>query len=229
MRPFGIVALRTALAGCAAAPQPPQICGSPSLREKHRVLRQPVLAPFAVVLLALVNTMPAAAETEGDTKVAQLHQEHPELGFLFFDVTLLRDGHPSCAPRYALLVSDTGKKANVNVFTSGMLGFGAKSPGALASLEPAVWTVVLLDCVNQKFKGSVAQIRVEAGEIMNAGNLVVDVYTIRSKGFFTGALYGAHARVEDLGPETLESLNKRVPATFARAKRRYFGINPGMK
>jgi hypothetical protein len=187
------------------------------------------LAALAVVLLALVRTMPAAAETEIDTSIAQLRQEHPEMGILFFDVTVLRNGQLSCIPRYADLVSNTGKKANLSVFTGGPFGFGGRSHGATAHLSPAVWTVVLLNCGNEKFKGSVAQVRVEAGEIINAGTLVVDVYTIRREGLFTGPLHGAHAKVEDLGPEALESLNKSAPATFAKAKRRYFGINPEMK
>jgi hypothetical protein len=184
---------------------------------------------LAAVLLALVHTAAAAAESEGDAKVAQLHREHPELGFLVFDISMLDEGKLSCIPRSAILTSNTGKKANVNVFTGGFFGLGDKTRGAIASLEPAVWTVVWVDCINRHFRGSIAQIRVGPGEIINAGHLLVDVFTRRAKGFFTGALYGAHARVEDLGAETIESLNKRAPATFAKAKRQYFGINPAMK
>jgi hypothetical protein len=73
--------------------------------------------------------------------------------------------------------------------------------------------------------GPFAHFRIEPGEIVNAGNLIVDVYTIRPKGLFNGAIYGARATVEDLPAASIESLQARAPATFAKAKRRYFAAS----
>jgi hypothetical protein len=179
---------------------------------------------LAAVLLALVHAAAAAAESEGDAKVAQLREEHPELGFLFFEVTILRDSRPACTVDTATLTSNTGKRALVDVVT-GSLFPRRITRGALASLEPAVWTIALVKCINSTFVGPFAQIRIEPGAIVNAGNLVVDVYTIRPKGLFNGAIYGARATVEDLPAASIESLQARAPATFAKAKRRYFATS----
>jgi uncharacterized protein (DUF2141 family) len=66
---------------------------------------------LAAVLLALVHAAAAAAaaESEGDAKVAQLHQEHPELGFLIFDVSVSKDGQRVCRPS-VILTSNTEKR-----------------------------------------------------------------------------------------------------------------------
>ena len=185
---------------------------------------------LAAVLLALGHAAAFAAESEGDTKVAQLHQEHPELGFLFFDVTVLKDGRLHCRPS-VILKSDTGKTAEVTVATGSLFSLGLKTKGALASLEPAVWIVSKLDCGHTlpKYNGSIAGIRIAAGEIVNAGHLVVEIQTIRPEGLFNGAVRRARAKVEDLEPETTESLTKRAPVTFAKAKRRYFAIDQALK
>jgi hypothetical protein len=42
-------------------------------------MRKLTLTAFVGVLLIVGHAAPAAAEAEGDAKVAQLHQEHPEL------------------------------------------------------------------------------------------------------------------------------------------------------
>jgi hypothetical protein len=117
----------------------------------------------------------------------------------------------------------------VTVATGGLFSLNGKTFGALASLEPAVWIVTKLDCGQTKYNGSIAGIRIAAGEIVNAGHLVVDIYTVRPEGLFNGAIRRARAKVEDLEPETTESLTKRAPATFSRAKRRYFAIDQALK
>jgi hypothetical protein len=183
---------------------------------------------LAAVLLALVHTAAAAAESEGDANVAQLHQEHPELGFLFFDVTMLKDSRLNCRPS-VILTSNTGKTAKVTVATGSLFSLGLKTKGALASLEPAVWVVTKLDCGQTKYNGSIAGVRIAAGEIVNAGHLVVEIYTVRPEGLFNGAVRRARAKVEDLEPDATESLTKRAPATFAKAKRRYFAIDAALK
>jgi hypothetical protein len=183
---------------------------------------------LAAVLFALVQALPAAAESEGDAKVAQLREEHPELGFLFFDVSVSKDGQRVCRPS-VILKSNTGKTAEVTVATGGLFSLNGKTFGALASLEPAVWIVTKLDCGQTKYNGSIAGIRIAAGEIVNAGHLVVDIFTVRPEGLFNGAIRRARAKVEDLEPETTESLTKRAPATFAKAKRRYLAIDAALK
>ena len=39
----------------------------------------------------------------------------------------------------------------------------------------------------------------------------------------------ARAKVEDLEPEAIESLRKRAPSTYAKAKQRYFAIDSKLK
>jgi hypothetical protein len=104
-----------------------------------------------------------------------------------------------------------------------------ESRGAVAALEPAVWTLARFECYKENFNGAVAQMRLEPGEIVNLGHLIVDVYTVRRKGLFHGAIRRARAKVEDLEPEAIESLRKRAPSTYAKAKQRYFAINSKLK
>ena len=187
-------------------------------------MRKFILALLATVLLAPLHPTRAAAEAEGDARIAQLHQEHPELGFLLFDVTVLNDGKRVCSANTVSLTSNTRKQAQVDVNPGSFIP-SRRTRGALASLEPAVWTIGFVECSYGKYAGPFAKIRIEAGDIVNAGNLIVDVYTIRPRGLFQGAIRGAHATVEDLPAEAVESLQQRAPATLAKAKRRYFEAN----
>jgi hypothetical protein len=184
-------------------------------------------------LLSLIGfvaqTANAQTQTEGDAKVAQLHQEHPELGFMFIDVLVLKNGQWNCKPRVTL-TSDTGKKAEVKVFTDDpMLSPIQKIFGGLASLEPAVWTVTSFQCYKLTFNGSIGQVRIGPGEIVNAGHLVVDIITEHPGGFLRQATYRTRAKVEDLNADAKESLARRAPATFAKAKPRYLTVNPKLK
>jgi hypothetical protein len=123
------------------------------------------------------------------------------------------------------LTSNTRKQAQVDVNPGSFIP-SRRTRGALASLETAVWTIRFVECAGYgKYAGPFAKIHIEAGEIVNAGNLVVDVYTIRPRGAFEGAIRGARATVEDLPAPAVESLQQRAPATLAKAKRRYFEAN----
>ena len=57
----------------------------------------------------------------------------------------------------------------------------------------------------------------------------MEIYTVRPEGLFNGAARRVRAKVEDLEPDATESLTKRVPATFAKTKRRYFAIDAALK
>jgi hypothetical protein len=191
-------------------------------------MKKPALALLITALLSLVHATPALAATADDAKDAQIRQEHPEMGFLFFDATILKDGKLGCVALSAILTSNTGKRTRVDVNTI-LLSFKGITHGALAPLEPATWSIAVVECYKQTYKGPFAQVRVESGEVVNAGNLVFDVITRRPEGLFTRPIFGARAKIEDLRPETVESLKKRAPETFAKAKRRYFEINPALK
>jgi hypothetical protein len=190
-------------------------------------MRKLTLAALAAVLLAAGQVPPAAAEIDADAKIARLRQENPDWAVAVFDVTVSKDGEAWCFP-HVILKSSTGKTVDFWVRT-GPISLTGKSRGAVEALEPAVWTVARFQCYKENFNGAVAQMRLEPGEIVNLGHLIVDVYTVRRKGLFHGAIRRARAKVEDLEPEAIESLRKRAPSTYAKAKQRYFAINSKLK
>ncbi len=172
-----------------------------------------------VTLLFLIGvgaqTASAQTQTEGDAKATQLHQEHPDLGFMFLDVLVLQNGQWKCKPKVTL-TSNTGKTAEVKVFTDDpMLSPIHKIFGGLASLEPAVWTVTSLQCYKFTFNGAIGQIRIEPGEIVNAGYLVVDVVLDRRGSFFKRP-HTAFARRPKISIRTQTSRSRGVRPRLLR-------------
>lgn len=182
---------------------------------------------LAAVLLALVQATSAAAEIDADARIARLRQEHPDWAVVVFDASVTKDNDAWCSP-HVILKSSAGK--TVEIWTrTGPISLTGKSRGAVEVLEPGVWTAERFECYKENFNGAVAQMRLESGEIVNLGHLIVDIDTIRRKGLFHGAKRGARAKVGDLEPEAIESITKRAPAIYAKAKQRYFAINSKLK
>lgn len=183
-----------------------------------------IFAILSGALLALLQAMPAATETADDTEFAKLRQEHPEAAIAVLDVTVLRDGKYECAPTVVLTSTTQTKMMSVAKPGGGFLHMTLSGYGGIKALEPTVWTITGLNCAVH-YNGTMAQFRLEAGEIVNLGHLIVDVVTIRPKGLFQSAIFRTRAKVEDLESETNAALKERAPATFAKAKRRYLAVN----
>ena len=190
-------------------------------------MRKFILAILTGVLLAVVHAMPVAAEIDADAKIARLRQEHPDWAVVVFDASVTKDSEAWCSP-HVILKSSAGKTVDIWART-GPISLTGKSRGAVEALEAGVWTAARFECYKENFNGAVAQMRLEPGETVNLGHLIVDIYTIRRKSLFHGATRGARAKVGDLEPEAIESITKRAPATFAKAKQRYFAINSKLK
>ena len=191
-------------------------------------MHRQIFAILSALLLALLQAMPAAAETADDTEFAQLRQEHPEAAIAVLDVTVLRDGKNACAPTVVLKSTTQTKMMSVAKPGGGFLHMTLTGYGGMKALEPTIWTIIALECAIH-YNGAIAQFRLEAGEIVNLGHLVVDVLTIRPKGLFQRAIFRTRAKVEDIDSETSAALKERAPATFAKAKRRYLTVNSKFK
>jgi len=179
--------------------------------------------------------MPASGQAAGDLKVERVRQETPGAGVLFFDLTLLMQGKPACTAMDAELTDDARKRttAQFEVFRPNPLfSWKSESRGSFITLRPATYTITSIHCATSRsyvFNGPVAQIRVEPGDIVNAGNLVLEMSVQHKADLFTRAQFGAHGKVQDLAPDTVTSLKTRAPETFAKAKRRYFTVAASMK
>lgn len=191
------------------------------------------LAMLSTVLSALVLTKPAAAEnTDADGKVARLRQQNPEVGLLFFDIAIFGEGKPrGCIELRAFLVGADGRTRNVSVhFITGLLSYSLSGTtyGALATLPPGAWSLGAIKCDNETFRGEFARGRIQPGETINGGSLVVD-YKYSPFSLIAKRTFSSRTRVEDLRPEAVESIRKRAPVTFAKAIKRYMVPNPAMK
>lgn len=101
----------------------------------------------------------------------------------------------------------------------------------MVPLQPATWTITALSCASLNrqfnFRGSVAQIRIDPGEIVNAGTLTLEVSVEKKGTFFSRPVFGERGKVGELLPDTAAALRTRAPDSFAKAKRRSFVIvNP---
>jgi hypothetical protein len=184
-------------------------------------------ALLALALSTLGHAIPAYAQGEDDLRFARIRQEHPEGVFVFFDITLMSAGHQFCAPARADLVSDTQKTGSVyfEIYRpKPLFSFDAFSRGTMIALRPATWTITKIYCDNRKaaFNGKFAQIRLEPGETINAGNLILEVSVQSRPTFFTNGVAGMSAKVGELSPDTVAALRTRAPQSFAHAKRQYF-------
>jgi len=188
-------------------------------------------ALLALALFAYGQAIPAHAGGEDDLKVARIRQDSPDSGFLFFDITIVTDGRPSCTAQYATLISDTRKLAlaKFEVYRPNpLLSWTAFSRGTMIPLQPGIWTVTAVQCASLNrtfnFRGTVAQINVNAREIVNAGNLVLEISVLKKGTFFTRAAFGEQGKVGELSPDAIAALRACAPETFAKAKRRAFTV-----
>jgi hypothetical protein len=182
-------------------------------------------AQLVLVLLAFGQAIAVHAQGEDDLKIARIRQEHPEGGFVFFDITLMSAGRQFCAPKRADLVTDNwpgSAAAHFEIYRPNPLfSFDAFSRGTMMALRPGVYTITKIYCDNRKaiLNGKFAQIRVEPGEVINAGNLILEVSVQQRPTFFTDGTAGITAKIGELSPDTVAALRTRAPESFGHAKR----------
>ena len=186
---------------------------------------------LALALLTLGLAIPAHAAGEDDLKVSRIRQESPDSGYLFFDITIITNGHPSCTALSATLISDA-KKVAIAKFEiyrpNPLFSWAAFSRGTMIPLQPATWTITAVRCASGNrelnLNGAVAQIRIDRSEIVNAGNLVLDLSVLKKATFFTRAEIAEQAKIGEPSPDTVAAWRARAPETYATAKRRTFTI-----
>jgi hypothetical protein len=188
-------------------------------------------ALLALALLTVGQAIPAHAGGEDDLKVARIRQDSPDSGYLFFDITIVIDGHPSCTALSAILISDAKKIAiaKFEVYRPNPLfSWASFSRGTMVPLQPATWTIKAVTCASGNreidLNGAVVQIRMDRSEIINAGNLVLDVSVLKKGTFFTRPVVAGQAKIGEPSPDTVAAWRARAPETYAAAKRRTFTI-----
>lgn len=180
---------------------------------------------FALLVLGLfLPNAPAFAQAEGDVQVAQERKEHPDYGVLIFNIAVNKNGKRQCTVQTALLRSEQKEEKVAKVNTDPLLDleqvFG-RDRGAVLVLPPGTWTISFLRCDYDDFKGPIVQIKIAPGEIVNAGHVVIDRNTNAPK-------TETHIKIEELPADSVASLKKRAPQTFARSKRRSFAVNAAL-
>jgi hypothetical protein len=186
-------------------------------------------AVIALMLLTLGVAAPVLAE-KNDLGVARIRQDHPGAGFLFFDLTLVHEGKLQCTPSKVRFESGDQKlRGHFEIYRPNPLfSWAAESRGAMVPLLPGVWTLSWIECIRNMrtydFNGPVAQIRMERDEIVNAGNLVLELSLQKRAEDFKPPVFGSHAKEEELSKVIVEAIKLRMPETFALAKRRHFTI-----
>jgi hypothetical protein len=182
---------------------------------------------IALMLLILNFTAPAFAQ-QGDLKVARIRSDHPDASFLFFDLTLESGGKIVCTPTKVHFRSgQQGLAGEFEIYRPHPLtSFAAESRGAMVGLLPGVWTLDRIECLlgarTNVLNGAVAQIRINRDEMLNGGDLVIDMTLQQHAQLFKPAVIGSHPRLENLSPEVAEAFRQRAPEAFAHAKRRNF-------
>lgn len=161
--------------------------------------------------------------------MANERQEHPDYGVVIFNVLIKFDGKPHCVPLHAMFKSEQKQLMHVMMNTHPFEFWKNKANGAIMTLPPGTWTFLKVACYKEDFYGPIAQIKIAPGEIVNAGRVVADRVTLDPGDLWTQPKYTTRVTIEELPPETIESLKKRAPETFARAKRRNFAVNAGMR
>lgn len=190
--------------------------------------------PKAVLLVLTLSTLGPAevvlAQEEGGLSGAWVRMFNPDAGVLFFNVTLREQGGKvACYPISVNLMSDTRSiaiaefdKDRLNLFS-----WDANSLGTMKTLQPGTWTMNEVKCRTSmgrvvNFKGPVAQIHIGSGQVVDAGNLVLELSLQKEATFFENAVFGHRAKVEPLSPEIVAALRAKAPETFAKAKQQFF-------
>lgn len=189
-----------------------------------------------LVFIALLLTPVCSAFAEPaklDRDIAQGLLKDPATGIVFMEVRFLEEGTkpPNCQEIVVDLVSETGKTTFFSTQQSpSVLGntLEGATYGDAARLPAGTYTIVEAACRGQiKLRGQFSKFRLQAGEVINAGALIIDFKRPPALHLFpidptTGT------RVADLAPRAIESLRTRAPVAFSKAVKRYMVLTATM-
>jgi len=165
----------------------------------------------ALVFLATADTAISQEQlTPADQMVVAMLKEKPRSGVLILEATLLMQGKPLRCNGFNVYLKSTEGKTVV------------ASSGSISVAEEGDYTVLRAVCgpwvgmTGETYEGPFAKIRLKAGEIVNAGKLVVD-YKLESS--WTGKK-SYRISAQGLSSEQITQLKEKAPRTFAKAIKR---------
>ncbi len=167
-----------------------------------------------------IGSAQAAAErnlTSRDQSIIADLKEKPDWGILIMDVTTRLEGKEASCGATAYFKNAEGKRGVAqisNIFVGGK----RISSGSIQTVKAGTYVIHLVECqLREKLSASFAEFTLKPGEILNAGNLVIDY----KPGSFLSSEFSARTRVEALSAETVASVKERAPVAFAKATSRY--------
>lgn len=181
-----------------------------------RLIALAMLLPFALGI-----GEPRAEDESVEARLAQLRQSHPTDSVLMFKLTLFdveNKREDYCFNRYAHFTSSDGRTVRVQVVS----GFRFREPPrykeAMFLIAPGTWVLDAISCeaTRTNLKGQFASITINNGEVISGGHLIVNY----AMGAFLSLKYSSRQEVKDFDAETIASLKRRLPVTFAKAKKR---------
>lgn len=205
--------------------------------ERVRTVRRPMKRNhFAIAaILCLMAPYHALAEpTSTDQKIQERAAQKPDLGLVFMEVRLFRQGEKTpqiCQSLWVNLAPKHGRPTRVMTQSSPTL-FGHASAdstyGGWAVLDEETYIVHSIECnfAGQTYRGPFAAFALRKGEVLNLGRLVIE-YKLAPPEFHLLPYHPKNTGVwivEDLSPEAVASLTKAAPAAFAKATKHYMSI-----
>jgi hypothetical protein len=180
------------------------------------------LVMFSLASMGARSANAAQLQAGDDATVERLLRENPGFGVLIVDL-VMRDekGDPAkCGTTVLSLRSTEQNVSYVQTYLQPQpFGLGDGYDGGITAIKPGWHVVEGIKCmsgsVNRVYNGRFAKIMIRPGEIAAAGTLVIDY---KDEGFFSRR-FSANSRVENFRPGAVASLKKRIPATFAKAKK----------
>lgn len=199
-----------------------------------------ILKRFALAAaFSCLATIPDAhAEPSNlDAKALRLMRDVPNSGVIFLEVRIAEQERPGlrhCQGIDVRIKSETGVVNTITVQNSPML-FGKILDGATYGgatvIEAGVHTVERISCRDASavlLVGPFARFTLQVGQIVNLGSLAI-VYEVGTFQLLNNRKKGDW-RVVDLSPTAATSLAKRLPETFAKAKKQHMtAIREGSK
>jgi hypothetical protein len=191
----------------------------------------------ALALLWLAAPSNAFAEpSEADQKIARLMRFEETAGLVFMEAKLAE--HEATAPmicqRITVRVKSETGVVNTLVSQISPTIFRQVSENSIYGggtvLVSGNYTVDSVECEPViRLKGPFARFTVRTGQVLNLGSLDI-IYELGSLKLFGRPDNKGDWRVGDLSPKAVASLAKRVPESFAKAKKQYMTpIPPGSK
>jgi hypothetical protein len=173
-----------------------------------RIFGTTALCAALIFLSAVEYAISQDQLTQTDQMVVATLKEKPKSSILILEATLLAQGKQTRCNGFDVYLTTTVGKMIV-----------ARGPISVVSEgEYTVWRAFCpwVGVSGEHHVGPFAKIRLAAGEIVNAGKLVID-YKLESS--WTGKK-SYRISAQDLSPEQIAQLKEKAPRTFSKAIKR---------